>query len=154
MPLGLGSNLSRAISKPITPGIVTDNLVLKHQYNAGSVVPCSDGAAYFDGTTAASNSIRGLFGSGSSGTDNQIEYVTIATLGNAVDFGDLTYNAEAAAGGASPTRVIFAGGTVSGGKNIIDYVQIMTLGNAIDFGDRTIAKYGGGCVSNGHGGLG
>jgi hypothetical protein len=50
MPLGLGSNLSRAISKPITPGIVTDNLVLKHQYNASSVVPCSDGAAFFDGT--------------------------------------------------------------------------------------------------------
>ena len=50
MPLGLGSNLSRAISKPITPGIVTDNLVLKHNYNAGSVIPVSDGAAYFDGT--------------------------------------------------------------------------------------------------------
>lgn len=50
MPLGLGSNLSRAISKPITPGIVTDNLVLKHNYNAGSVIPCSDGAAFFDGS--------------------------------------------------------------------------------------------------------
>jgi len=49
MPLGLGSNLSRAISKPITPGIVTDNLVLKHQYNTGSVIPVSDGAAFFDG---------------------------------------------------------------------------------------------------------
>lgn len=47
MPLGLGSNLSRAISKPITPGIVTDNLVLKHKYDAGSVVPISDGAAKF-----------------------------------------------------------------------------------------------------------
>jgi len=50
MPLGLGSNLSRAISKPITPGIVTDNLVLKHNYNAGSVVPISDGAVLFDGS--------------------------------------------------------------------------------------------------------
>ena len=50
MPLGLGSNLSRAISKPITPGIVTDNLVLKHKYDAGSVVPVSDGAAFFDGS--------------------------------------------------------------------------------------------------------
>tara|TARA_R100000951_G_scaffold16894_1_gene13452 strand:- start:3669 stop:4385 length:717 start_codon:yes stop_codon:yes gene_type:complete len=50
MPLGLGSNLSRAISKPITPGIVTDNLVLKHNYNAGGVIPVSDGAAYFDGS--------------------------------------------------------------------------------------------------------
>ena len=31
-------------------GIVTDNLVLKHNYNAGSVIPVSDGAAYFDGS--------------------------------------------------------------------------------------------------------
>ena len=44
MPLGLGSNLSK--TGLTTPGIVTDNLVLKHNYNAGSVIPCSDGAAY------------------------------------------------------------------------------------------------------------
>jgi hypothetical protein len=104
--------------------------------------------------TGCSNCIRGMYFSGSGGTDNQIEYITIATLGNAIDFGDLSYSAEAAAGGASPTRALSAGGTDSGGKNIIDYWQIMTLGNAQDFGDRTIAKYGGGCVSNGHGGLG
>jgi len=44
--LGLGSNLSKVGLS--TPGIVTDNLVLKHNYAAGSVVPVSDGAAYFD----------------------------------------------------------------------------------------------------------
>ena len=48
MSLGLGSNLSK--SGLVTPGIVTDNLVLKHKYDAASVVPISDGAAYFDGT--------------------------------------------------------------------------------------------------------
>ena len=48
MPLGLGNNLSR--TGIITPGIITDNLVLKHNYSAGSVVPISDGAALFDGT--------------------------------------------------------------------------------------------------------
>jgi len=46
MPLGLGSNLSK--TGLTTPGIVTDNLVLKHNYNAGSVIPVSDGAAFFD----------------------------------------------------------------------------------------------------------
>ena len=45
--LGLGNNLSKVgIS---TPGIVTDSLVLKHNYAAGGVVPVSDGSAYFDG---------------------------------------------------------------------------------------------------------
>ena len=48
MPLGLKNSLS--IQKLTTPGIVTDNLVLKHKYDAGSVVPVSDGAASFDGT--------------------------------------------------------------------------------------------------------
>jgi len=48
MPLGLGSNLSR--TGIITPGIVTDNLVLKHKYSVGGVIPISDGAAYFDGS--------------------------------------------------------------------------------------------------------
>ena len=47
MPLGLGAGLSK--SGIVTPGIVTDNLVLKHKYDAGAVVPVSDGAAYFDG---------------------------------------------------------------------------------------------------------
>ena len=46
--LGLGNNLKK--SGLITPGIITDSLVLKHKYDAGSVVPISDGAVYFDGT--------------------------------------------------------------------------------------------------------
>jgi hypothetical protein len=48
MALGLTSSLQS--KKLITPGIVTDNLVLKHKYDAGSVVPVSDGAVYFDGS--------------------------------------------------------------------------------------------------------
>ena len=45
--LGLGTKTTN--SGLTTPGIVTDNLVLKHKYDAGSVIPVSDGAAYFDG---------------------------------------------------------------------------------------------------------
>jgi len=48
MALGLTSTIQS--KKLITPGIVTDNLVLKHKYDAGSVIPVSDGAAYFDGS--------------------------------------------------------------------------------------------------------
>jgi len=46
--LGLGSSLLKG--GLVTPGIVTDSLVLKHNYAAGAVVPVSDGAASFDGT--------------------------------------------------------------------------------------------------------
>ena len=43
--LGLGTGFSK--SGLVTPGIVTDNLVMKHMYPAGAVQPLSDGAAYF-----------------------------------------------------------------------------------------------------------
>lgn len=55
MSLGLGSNLSK--SGLVTPGIVTDSLVLKHKYDAASVVPVSDGAAYFVRTNTDSISL-------------------------------------------------------------------------------------------------
>ena len=44
--IGLGSS----IAKPgkIGKRIIRDGLVLKHDYNAGAVEPCSTGAAYFD----------------------------------------------------------------------------------------------------------
>ena len=49
MSLGLGSSLSK--TGLVAPGIVTDSLVMKHNYSAGAVVPVSDGAAYFNGTS-------------------------------------------------------------------------------------------------------
>ena len=45
--LGLGNNLTKG--GVAGPTIISDGLVLKHQYDAGSVVPVSDGAAYFQG---------------------------------------------------------------------------------------------------------
>ena len=113
------------------------------------------GNSTFRYSGGASTSTRGLFfGGGYPSYYDVIHYVEIGTLGDSLDFGDLTSSNMIKSCCASPTRAISAGGTDSGGKNIIDYWQIMTLGNAQDFGDRTIAKYGGGCVSNGHGGLG
>tara|TARA_R100001594_G_scaffold127806_3_gene165719 strand:- start:6144 stop:6911 length:768 start_codon:yes stop_codon:yes gene_type:complete len=47
MALGLSNSLSK--SGIVTPGIVTDSLVLKHNYSSGEVHLVSDGAAYFDG---------------------------------------------------------------------------------------------------------
>ncbi len=60
MALGLTSSLQS--KKLITPGIVTDNLVLKHKYDAGSVVPVSDGAVYGDGTTSNNSIETGIVG--------------------------------------------------------------------------------------------
>jgi len=51
MPLGLGASLSKA--SIVTPGVVTDGLVMKHMYPAGAVQPLSDGAAYFNSTDSS-----------------------------------------------------------------------------------------------------
>ena len=69
---------------------------------------------------------------------NIIQYVTIATTGNAIDFGDLTVARTELTSCSSPTRGIFAGGSTpaSSTLNTIDYVAILTTGNAIDFGDK------------------
>ena len=106
---------------------------------------------------AGSNSIRGIFGGGFTTTyTNTIQYITIATLGDAQDFGDLT-EPRNPRGMSSSTRIAFgAGYDPSPGAltDIIDYVTIMSTGNAIDFGDALSITRGGGCFSNGHGGLG
>ena len=66
-----------------------------------------------------------------------IDYVNIASAGNAVDFGDLIREQRHAAGMGSSTRGIFSGGykTSNGGSSVIEYVSFSTIGNSVDFGD-------------------
>ncbi len=87
----------------------------------------------------ASNNTRGLVFGGaiipSPYTDlSSIEYITIATTGDASDFGNLTTASYITSACASSTRGVRAGGSPSP-LNVIDYVTIATLGDAIDFGD-------------------
>ena len=109
------------------------------------------------GYAASSNSIRGLYGGGirnPSGVQAGVEWVTIASKGNGMRFGDLTYSSRQEGGGcASPVRAIFAGGYSPAAVNVINYVSIATEGDAVDFGDLTVARACGG-ASNAHGGLG
>ena len=84
---------------------------------------------------------------------NIINYVTIATTGNAADFGDMTLARNNFMSASSLTR-----GVISGGNdpftNLMEYVTIATLGNAADFGDIDIGQAGiGAANSDCHGGL-
>ena len=93
-----------------------------------------------------SNSTRGVWGGGydpdgSPAYSNVIDYVTIATFGNASDFGDLTTNGSAAGGTANSTRGLFGPrGPGSGVANVIDYITIGSTGNTTDFGDASVAR--------------
>ena len=94
--------------------------------------------------TMGSNGTRGLFMGGywpaaPSETD-QIDYITIPSEGDSIDFGDLTNsNTWGAKGASSSTRGIRMGGYPS--TDVIDYVEINTLGNALDFGNLTVSRY-------------
>ena len=66
---------------------------------------------------------------------NTIQYVTIASTGNAKDFGDLSRsNTQEAMACANAIRGICAGGGPSA-TNAIEFVTISTMGNAFDFGE-------------------
>jgi hypothetical protein len=99
------------------------------------------------GNAGFSSPTRGVSGGGAINGGNNytniIEYVTIASTGNATNFGNLTVTRAGPAGASSSTRGLFAAGVQPNGtrENTIDYITIASTGNATDFGDATIARY-------------
>jgi len=101
--------------------------------------------------TMGSNGTRGLFMGGywpaSPTKTDQIDYITIPSGGDSIDFGDLTNsNTWGAKGASSSTRGIRMGGYPS--TDVIDYVEINTLGNALDFGNLTVSRYSVGALAS------
>ena len=90
-----------------------------------------------------SSETRGLIGGGYDGgegdnSQSDIEYFTIASAGNSIDFGDLdAQHFRNCTACSSSTRGLFFGGGHPSYYNTIEYVEINTLGNALDFGDQT-----------------
>ena len=72
-----------------------------------------------------------------------IEYITIATTGNGLDFGDLSQAKNNLGASASSTRGVFAGGEAPSPTSYttqIDYMTISSSGGVSDFGDLTQAR--------------
>ena len=102
------------------------------------------------GGTASSNT-RGLIlicNSSPNNNLNNIEFITIASTGNATDFGDLFTGRYGAASCSNLNRAVFLGGRTPSNSNVIDYITIASAGNATDFGDLTAANYFYGASSN------
>ena len=115
---------------------------------SGSIYPdYSDGGFY--GLAGINDSTRGLFGGGQ-GPSNAIHYVTIATTGDASDFGDLRTGRSYPLGGiGNGTRGIIGGGSPLTVLTYgLDYVNIQTRGNATHFGDMTAQRQAGTGMSN------
>ena len=117
------------------------------------------------GAAAVASSTRACFMAGEGTTtstdhiSNVIDFVTISTLGNGTDFGDMTVAVNSLASASNSTRGLHAGGRTGSPvsealQNVIGFITIASTGNASDFGDlvtptRTLS----GC-SDSHGGLG
>ena len=103
-----------------------------------------------------SNATRGIIHGGrdvNSNHKNCLQYITMSTTGNSVEFGDVNVHAAHQMGGSSPTRGVVGAGFNPSNTNAMEFVNIVSLGNAVDFGDCTGRdEVLGGC-SNGHGGL-
>jgi len=97
------------------------------------------------GQTGVNDTVRGIFCGGASTTpfvpahnaeSNVIQYVTISTTGNAVDYGDLLLAKFPGTSMNSTTRGIIARKNSPVGPNaVMDTIITRTLGNATDFGD-------------------
>ena len=85
---------------------------------------------------------RGIFAAGYQQPDtstktNVIDFVTIASTGNASNFGDLITARWGTSPASSTTRGVFAGGATPTSQDSIDFITIASTGDASDFGDLT-----------------
>ncbi len=83
--------------------------------------------------------IAGGFESGNPAVQ-RMQYVTMSTLGNAAEFGDLTTGQQRTGCCSNAVRGVMGAGTPAG--NLISFVNMTTLGNALDFGDSNSSEYG------------
>ena len=85
------------------------------------------------------------------GRSASISFLTISTLGNTQDFGDLAAGNNANAGLSNRTRGLSIGGSLAspvGRVNTIEFFTFASLGNAADFGDMSYAVAELGTTSN------
>jgi hypothetical protein len=105
-----------------------------------------------------SSRVRGLFAGGRTDPSptarfDIIDEITIASTGDATDYGDLDTQQVGPTGFSNGTRGVFAGGYNPTQTDKIQYVTIAVKEDAIDFGNLTATRMGAGAVSNGTRGI-
>ena len=92
------------------------------------------------GDSSSPAGTRGLFAGKFDDSNNEptIDYITISTTGNAVDYGDLINSVQLYGGMCSShRRWIYFGGAPGNPTNQMQYGDISKTGNGIDFGNLT-----------------
>ena len=79
---------------------------------------------------------------------NTIDFITLSSVGDATDFGDLVETQFFLSATSSQTRGLFSGGNNPQSVNTIQFITIASTGNSVDFGDMSDVKRLHGSVSN------
>lgn len=104
--------------------------------NFGDLTSDGGSGRYGQGACSNAENNRAIFGGGRP-TINDIEYITITSLGNSSNFGDLTQARHSLTGcysNGTNNRGVWGGGS---NTLVMDYVTISTTGNATSFGNLT-----------------
>jgi len=123
-----------------SPGTSQDTIDYVEIATLGNALDFGDITQIKQWLAGCSSPTRGIIGGGegsgyaSPSRTSDIEYVTIASKGDAVLFGDLTTQAGNPAGFSNSVRGFFAGGEPRNWTKI-DMITIASTGNAIYFGD-------------------
>lgn len=75
---------------------------------------------------------------------NVMDYITMSSEGNAIDFGDMTSIRGALGAGGNSTRGLMPGGNTTDSTtntNTIDYITISSTGDAQEFGDLSVTLH-------------
>jgi len=139
---GFGSQTRGIIAGGSTGSLI--NVIESTEFAAGTDwVDFGDATAAFQTGSGCASSTRGVFNLGfvSPTRVNTIDYITIATTGNASDFGDLTTNRNGTGALSNSTRGVWGAGETPTAVNTMDYVTLATTGNATDFGDMLTVRF-------------
>ena len=105
------------------------------------------------------NVTRGIFAAGNNrgtgdsyggGRTEVMNHITIASAGNAGNFGDLTQKRQGGGGVCDGTLGIFSCADAGNNTNRVDQVSVASLGNATTWGELTVHRhhFGGQCAWN------
>ena len=123
------------------PGAAEVNIIQSHTIqttgNAQDFGDLLNPRSYSGGNCQSST--RGIIAGGYSPSaptrTNSIEFLTMASLGNSTDFGDLATAVSTLGAASNSTRGIFAGGSSPTALRDMQFITIASAGNAQDFGD-------------------
>ena len=85
---------------------------------------------------------------GSASLVSRTEFVSITSLGNSQEFGNLSVTRNAVGGSSSSTRGLVSGGLTPSLSDVIDFCTIATLGDFTDFGNLSVARRSGASCSS------